>query len=417
MGLDMTNPQRRTHRTVPIPDTITSIGRGYPDKLVIFKIPASKFWWVRYFSKGKIVKRTTKTTNQRDAIAFAKTFYEDILLRERNLLPVGKNPVFEKLAYMLLEEQEHLIARGERNIKININDKQKLEKDILPFFKGMDIKDITYKKIESYITTLQQRNLAPATLKTHLNLIHKILMLANREGLLDKLPQMPKVQLKDNPRVWFTANEYRILRNTLANIETKNIIVRYHKITDELRYLVTFMVNTFLRPSDIKELRHRNIEVIEEDFKYLRIQTEKAKALNAPVVSMPSAVGIYNDLVNHHKTKEAPYKRDDFVFFPNMMNREYALRTMSRQFNEILKIADLKKAPTGEDRTLYSLRHTAIMLRLTMGKNVDLLTLARNARTSVEMIERFYAKPLQAEMNISKIQSMRSKPKKKIKEK
>lgn len=52
-----------------------------------------------------------------------------------------------------------------------------------------------------------------------------------------------------------------------------------------------------------------------------------------------------------------------------------------------------------------------------MGKNVDLLTLARNARTSVEMIERFYAKPLQAEMNISKIQSMRSKPKKKIKEK
>jgi hypothetical protein len=46
-----------------------------------------------------------------------------------------------------------------------------------------------------------------------------------------------------------------------------------------------------------------------------------------------------------------------------------------------------------------------------MGESIDLLTLARNARTSVSMIERFYAKPLQGEMNIDKIQSMkRSKP-------
>jgi hypothetical protein len=34
------------------------------------------------------------------------------------------------------------------------------------------------------------------------------------------------------------------------------------------------------------------------------------------------------------------------------------------------------------------------------GGRIDLLTLARNARTSVEMIERFYASNLNAEMNI-----------------
>jgi hypothetical protein len=43
-----------------------------------------------------------------------------------------------------------------------------------------------------------------------------------------------------------------------------------------------------------------------------------------------------------------------------------------------------------------------------MGESIDLLTLARNARTSVGMIERFYAKPLEGEMNVDKIQSMRS---------
>ena len=83
------------------------------------------------------------------------------------------------------------------------------------------------------------------------------------------------------------------------------------------------------------------------------------------------------------------------------------METMRRQFDKVLQIADLKRSPSGEPRTLYSLRHTAIMFRLTKGEHIDLLTLARNARTSVEMIERFYAKPLQAEMNIAQLQSRR----------
>ena len=38
---------------------------------------------------------------------------------------------------------------------------------------------------------------------------------------------------------------------------------------------------------------------------------------------------------------------------------------------------------------------------------VDTLTLARNARTSPEMIDRFYAAPLQGEMNVGELQSKR----------
>ena len=62
----------------------------------------------------------------------------------------------------------------------------------------------------------------------------------------------------------------------------------------------------------------------------------------------------------------------------------------------------------GEKRSLYSLRHTAITFRLLYGKGIDLLTLARNARTSVEMIERFYSSNLTAEMNIELLQSKRT---------
>jgi hypothetical protein len=61
-----------------------------------------------------------------------------------------------------------------------------------------------------------------------------------------------------------------------------------------------------------------------------------------------------------------------------------------------------------EKRSLYSLRHTAITFRLLYGRGIDLLTLARNARTSVEMIERFYSSNLTAEMNIELLQSKRT---------
>jgi hypothetical protein len=64
------------------------------------------------------------------------------------------------------------------------------------------------------------------------------------------------------------------------------------------------------------------------------------------------------------------------------------------------KAGKADEAASSPTRTLYSLRHTAITLRLLYGGHIDLLTLARNARTRVEMVERFYASQLTAEMNI-----------------
>jgi len=395
-------------RTVPIAETMSSVGKGYPDKLVIFKIPASSFWWVRYYTQKRVLKKSTKTENKKLAIEFAKKFYEDILLRERKLLPLGSSSSFEKVAQELIIEQSQLIERGERSEKLNINDEQKLVKDILPRFGKMNLKDITYKHLNQFASELSQRKLKPATINNHLNLVHKVLALGQRENLIQNIPQFPKIKREDSPRGWFNLDEYDLLKNTIKDEIKLKTNIRGHEITDEMRFLVTFMVNTFLRPSDIKQLRHRNVQILSDKNTYLRIQTDSSKTINTPIVSMQDAVGIYNDLINFQTSKGRGVKKEDFVFFPHLANREYALQTMRRQFDHILEKSDLKNTSTGEPRTLYSCRHSAIMFRLTMGESIDLLTLARNARTSVGMIERFYAKPLQGEMNIDKIQSMKS---------
>lgn len=91
--------------------------------------------------------------------------------------------------------------------------------------------------------------------------------------------------------------------------------------------------------------------------------------------------------------------------------RSYALRSLHRQFDPLLILTKLKTNNQNKPRSLYSLRHTSIMLRLVNGDGIDSLVLARNARTSVEMIDRFYARPLTGEMKVDMLHSRKKKKK------
>jgi hypothetical protein len=55
------------------------------------------------------------------------------------------------------------------------------------------------------------------------------------------------------------------------------------------------------------------------------------------------------------------------------------------------------------ERSVYCLRHTAICMRIILSHGkVNIFNLAKNAGTSVEQIERFYAKHLQLSREMAK---------------
>ena len=58
-------------RTVPIPETLTPVP-GYPDKLRIYRIRASRFWQVRCFFAGKTYSRSLRTTSMKTALDLAR---------------------------------------------------------------------------------------------------------------------------------------------------------------------------------------------------------------------------------------------------------------------------------------------------------------------------------------------------------
>lgn len=80
-------------------------------------------------------------------------------------------------------------------------------------------------------------------------------------------------------------------------------------------------------------------------------------------------------------------------------------------FNGVLRRTKLKLDREGNKRTAYSLRHTYICMRLIEG--ADIYALAKNCRTSVEMIQKFYAAHIKDLLDASAINVMRPKRAKK----
>jgi len=110
----VTGPQRRRqnptrHRTVPIAESLTTIP-GYPKKLVIYLSDASSYWWVRYYTEGRIFKRSTKTESKVEAMRFARRFFDEITWK------VGQQGV-DASAVTFKEAYESLLAAEIAQVK------------------------------------------------------------------------------------------------------------------------------------------------------------------------------------------------------------------------------------------------------------------------------------------------------------
>jgi len=431
------------HRSVPIKETITRIP-GYPRKLVIFKIPASSYWWVRYYAESHIFKRTTKTEVKRDALEAAKRFFDDICIRLRggnfDGLPIDVNAAevitFAKVTKMLLESEVAKLNRSQLS-KISYENMQlRYDKHILPFFGQLDIQSINYKVLDEFLQKLS--NLSPklsvSTLGAYMRLTRKVLQHGVRHSFLQHIPEFPKVGIDDKPRGWFNVGEYKKITKISKKLAGKKMewrayaeegkgsyfcqpgqahsgsdrLIKRIQMTKDLSDLIVFMVNSYIRPTDIRNIQHKHVEIIRREWTYLRLSLPPSKGHSFPITTMPWAVKVY-ERIRRRQAEELGREvtPEDYVFMTSAASRDNAMKLLARQFEIVLAVTGLKLSNAGETRSLYSLRHSCIMFRLMFGRGVDTLTLARNARTSPEMIDRFYAAPLQGEMNVGELQSKR----------
>lgn len=421
-------------RTVPIPATITPVP-GYPRKLSVFKIAASKFWQVRCWIEGRTHRRSTQTQSLRMAQSFARDFYEQLLAQSASLrikptpiqgvvslatTAVKPQKTFAAMAAQMITNEQARVERGEfsaGSLKVLRN---RLDAHILPRWGKQPPSAVDHAQLLAF-TQYLSKSFSTITVSQYLVAVRKILTLAVAVNALDKLPEFPKVRVQTNSRGAFTPTEYWQIMRTARKLQNtrhpdsdstlrKNYRLRAaeHTMPPDVAWVIGFMVNSFIRPSDLKTLKHRHVEVVRNDNTYLRLNLPKTKSHTRPIVTLQPAVRIYQQLTKHHSAKNLAGP-DNYLFLPHLRDRAYAHCVLAFHFNWILARTGLKLGAHGQERSLYSLRHSSITFRLLYGQGIDLLTLARNARTSVDMINQHYASTVTAEQNIGMLQSRRTR--------
>jgi integrase len=398
-------------------------------KAYVFKRDESAYWYASAYLNGQKHRKSTKAEHLHDAIKFAEDWY--IRLRGKASVGALKPPqekTFREVATQFLKEYE-VITEGQRSPRWVQGHGIRLRVHLLPFFGDLPISAVTSGKVQEYRvlrrTPPKEKNphskdnrrlnaKAPArkTLHNEIVTLRQVLKTAIRHNWLAALPDLSppyKTQGKISHRAWFSPAEYKQLYEaTRAWTKKAPKNLRWH--AEQLHDYVLFMANTGLRPDEAKNLQHRDVEIVEDDAtdQTILVIEVRGKRGVGYCKSTVGAVRPYERLLKRPK----PRNEDDTSepVLPELMDHVFPSSSV-KMLNAILRRTKLKLDRDQNPRTAYSLRHTYICLRLMEG--ADIYQIAKNCRTSVEMIEKHYAAHIKTSLDAAAINVMKPRKKKK----
>ena len=375
-------------------------------KLHVYRRENSSKWQCATFLHGKNWRASTKDDSLERAKDIAQDWY--LTLRGKSLagiLHVGKT--FAQAADQFLREYEAIVA-GERSPKYVKGVRIRLRVHLLPFFGNKVLSEITPGLVQEYRVhratektdeaTGEYIKPAHSTIHQEIVVLRHVLNTANRHGWIPFVPNLSppfRTSMKISHRAWFSPEEYKRLYTATRERAKHPKNERWREECEDFHDYVLFMVNTGLRPDEASHLELRDVAIVTDDAtgeRILEIEVRGKRGVGH-CKSMPGAVTPFRRLI-----KRKNLKPTDLIFGP--VQREL--------LNTILDELDLKFDREGNRRTAYSLRHTYICFRLMEGANIH--QVANNCRTSVDMIEKFYASHIKNRLDASLINVRKPKP-------
>lgn len=370
-------------------------------KVHVYRRPNSQVWQCSTYLDGKNHRVSTKE----DGLSRAKEFAEDWYLELRGKHRRGElksEKTFKEASVQFTREYEVMTA-GERNAKYVQDHQSRLRNHLLPFFGSMGLSEIKTSTVQGYRlhrlkTEEGVKPPARSTMHHEIVTLRQVLKTANRNGWLERLPDlsMPyRASGKVTHRAWFSPEEYRRLYEATRQHVRDSKGKAWQWAAEQMHDYVLFLANTGIRPDEANVLQYRDVKIIDDAGSgetILEIEVRGKRGVGY-CKSMAGAVRPFERLVERNK--------------PQPTDRLFAVNH-KKQFNGILAKLDLKFDRDGNRRTAYSLRHTYICLRLLEG--ADIYQVAKNCRTSVEMIENYYAAHIRTSLDASAINVRRVRP-------
>ncbi len=401
-------------------------------------------WFCSTYFKGKNRRKSTQTDSLPHAEEIAEGWYLELRGKSRAGLLDGPNGPTFNYAADAFEAEYEISTSGERSPRWVAEHKAHLKNHLRPFFGKMGVAAINDDTAQAYRLaragqhavrggTAESRKQAiseaatpkpPArnTIKNELITARLVLKLCARKGWINAAPTFEapyKRQMKVVHRPWFTPEEYKTLY-LAARDNAKNAMPQHKWEAEQLYDQILFLANTGMRPDEVKprNLLHKDIQMVKDpDSGELILEIAvRGKRGTGYCKSRPDAVKVYQRLLNRPKwqpqgraprtekervaaaasqpTLELPQPNDPV--FP--MDHRLA-------FNRLLKRIGLKYDRDGKPRSFYSLRHYYICHRLIEGGAS--YEIAKNCRTSVEMVEKNYAVHIANHINARDVNTRR----------
>jgi integrase len=411
-------------------------------KVHVYKRPNSSHWQCSSYFAGK----NRRTSTKEDSLSKAKEIAEDWYLQLRGKLRNGEiktEKTFREASEQYLREYE-IITQGERNKDYVKGQHWRSEGHLIPFFGRMGLSEITAGKVQEYRIkrheeAVAKRGKPPAhnTMHQEIVTLRQTMKTALRHGWLDRLPDLSE-PYRSNPKIshraWFSPEEYKKLYEATRKRAHEPKQARFKWECEQLHDYVLFSANTGLRPDEARRLQFRDVTIVEDDASgqtILEIEVRGKRGVGY-CKSMTGAVRPFERLKARLRPARAYDTRADEINKDaegRGVNEPDTIRRASEElrlpqptdlifpkwqrelFKAILDEENLKVDREGRPRTAYSLRHTYICLRLMEG--ADIYQIAKNCRTSVEMIEKYYASHIKTNLDASAINIMRPKKKQK----
>ena len=401
-------------------------------RVQLYKRDDGRFWQCSASIKGRQFRATTGE----EELSLAKDVAEDWYLGLRGKLKTGQlktEKTFSEAAE-LFEKEYGVITEGQRSPRWVAGHQIRLRVHLTPFFGDLGVSEVTAGKVQEYrvhrMTPRSEPNphsksnrkhkaAAPSrsTIHNEIVTLRQVLKTALRHAWLDHLPDLSapyRTQGKVVHRPWFSPEEYKQLYEATREYARACAGTRVQWNAEQVHDYVLFMANTGMRPDEAKNLQHRDVKVVKDeamDKKILEIEVRGKRGVGY-CKSTPSAVIPYQRLLarekQDHRTEEdkklkkrpineSKPQPTDLVFPGNHI----------KLFNNLLHRANLKTDRDKKPRTAYSLRHTYICLRLMEG--ADIYQVAKNCRTSVEMIEKHYAAHIKTTIDAASLNVLKPK--------
>jgi integrase len=368
--------------------------------------------WQAHFKVEVLGKWVRKATKQSD-LERAKTVAEDMWMRARVLSQEG-HPViskkFKAVAEILLRDLEIKIAADKTKRGSNNDYVGALKTYLIPFFGAKNIDRINQEVFTEFCEWRRQkvgRELSHSAQANHNAALSLVFDYAIERGYMTSLqrPVLKNLGEAGGRRPDFSAQE---VEHLVAHLPTwvangrKGITQMYREL---LAVYIPFAAATGMRPgTEMEFLEWRHIEVHDiagEPVLYAHIQKGKTVKKNKPSGAvLHRSCWLYLEALR----QLAPEFQDKTLYEVLREKHEVRLFRMrngvqpthlTTQFKQLLEETGLLKCPTtGEDRTLYSLRHFAITQMVAKGLTAE--QIQSQVRTSATMIAKFYnhMKPL-----------------------